>query len=91
MKRWHEERELMLRRWRMEVAKHEGGLTEAMAPVPPTGEEKCHCYRGMGTMRKQRPYGCHRARCGLCKPHKRWPAHTRGRDKRKSIEDSSEW
>jgi len=64
MKRWHEDRDLMLRRWRMELGNHVGGFlgpvkyagaTWQAPPVMACGI-KCHCARGIGTMRKQRPY-----------------------------------
>lgn len=64
MRRWHEERDLMLRRWRQELGNHTGGF---LGPVKMAGQEweappvmacgiDCHCARGIGTMRKQRPY-----------------------------------
>lgn len=67
MRRWHAERELMLRRWRQEIADHEDYPYCALAPIPPSQcDMKCHCYLGPGFMRKNRPYGCGRARCMLC-------------------------
>jgi hypothetical protein len=64
MRRWHEERALMLRRWRMELGNHVGGFAsddsyagqEWLAPPVLACGIKCHCARGIGTMRKQRPY-----------------------------------
>jgi len=72
----------MLRRWRIEIALHEGSFNTitgyshvALAPVPPQDFEVwasmlrcgvCHCYRGMGFMRKRRPLGCNRVRCAFC-------------------------
>jgi hypothetical protein len=64
MRRWHEEVGLMRRRWRMELGNHVGGFMgpEEMANhcwlAPPSEAVgiKCHCARGIGTMRKQRPY-----------------------------------
>jgi hypothetical protein len=82
MKRWHLERDRMLRRWRIEIALHEGSAGTirgyswtALAPVPPqdcevwetiTRGHLCHCYRGMGFLRKSRPLGCNRVRCAFC-------------------------
>jgi hypothetical protein len=48
MKRWHEEVNLMLRRWRQEIKKHttrEGRIVQGC------------CLQGKGFMRKRRPYG----------------------------------
>lgn len=63
MRRWHEERELMIRRWRIEVETHDG----IGAQFPPVAtESSCHCFRGMGTMRKTKPLDCGNPRCSLC-------------------------
>lgn len=81
MRRFQEERALMLRRWRMELGNHTGGILD---PVKSAGEEwlappgnacdvDCHCASGFGTMRKHRPYGCDRARCNLCHYGKWYP------------------
>ena len=68
MRRWHSPRErvIMLRRWRQEIAKHEERAQCSLAPLPPNAAGDCHCYRGAGFMRKRRPFGCSRPRCGLC-------------------------
>jgi hypothetical protein len=70
MRRWHEERALMLRRWREEIAIHEGlwppSCVIVLPPEIPDSSSACHCYRGMGFLRKQRAYGCKRPRCGHC-------------------------
>jgi hypothetical protein len=74
VRRWHEERPLMLRRWRQEIAIHEAWLGAgetgysycALAPLPPTSDEKCHCYRGPGFLRKRKPHDCGNPRCGCC-------------------------
>lgn len=87
MRRWHAERALMLRRWRMEIAEHEEMHHMALPPIPPQScDEPCHCYRGPGFMRKQRPYGCTRPRCGLCHPTKKWGGKSRAKALRKAIE-----
>jgi hypothetical protein len=76
----------MIKRWRQEIAKHEFPkypyLSEA--PVPPDGEEKCHCYLGPGFMRKRRPYGCTVPRCGICHYEKHLPKN-RANEKRAAI------
>lgn len=92
MKRWHQERDLMLHRWRQEIASHVGwsfgskaGYAYcALAPLPPTGEEKCHCYRGPGFMRKRTPFGCSNPRCGICHYEKYLPKN-RGKVRREAI------
>jgi hypothetical protein len=73
MRRWHQEHDLMLRRWRQEIAKHERAPRGTLAPVPPIGEEACHCYRGMGTMRTRSPWDCGNPRCGVCHYDKQHP------------------
>ena len=68
MRRWHSPRErvIMLRRWRLEIAKHEDDPFGS-APLPPVAEGgACHCYRGMGFLRKRKPYDCGNPRCGIC-------------------------
>lgn len=79
----------MLRRWREEIWKHEydyrcENLRGGLAPLPPTpdlcgtGLEPCHCYRGMGFMRKRRPLDCGKTRCGSCHYEKFYlPKHRR--------------
>lgn len=80
MRRWHQEREIMLRRWRQELAKHEG-LRPARVSIPPDGDaETCHCYRGMGFMGKRRPFGCGRPHCLLCHRDKLGDGAVRQRD-----------
>lgn len=56
----------MLRRWRVELAKH------AEDPHP-----ACHCLRGPGFLRKRRPYGCGNPRCGVCHYDKFYARKTR--------------
>lgn len=56
-----------------------------LAPLPPEGDELCHCYRGMGFMRKRRPYGCGRARCGICHGDKLYAPKARERKVREAI------
>jgi hypothetical protein len=90
MRRWHQERDLMLRRWRQEIAKHEASSDEgypyaALAPVPPTGVQGCHCYRGMGTMRKRSPWDCGNPRCGVCH-HEKWLPKARHAARRAAID-----
>jgi hypothetical protein len=78
MRRWHADRERMLRRWRLEIALHGGhdgwrpsgfrGVGE-YAPLPPVYDrcdgKVCHCFRGMGYFRKRHPLDCGK-RCFLC-------------------------
>lgn len=54
----------MLRRWRQELANHSygpgfGGIYPYCSMAPPSLAVgiSCHCARGKGTMRKQRPFG----------------------------------
>ena len=93
MRRWHEERDLMLRRWRVEIAKHEYFLwgRYSLAPIPPVScdEDDCHCYRGPGFLRKRKPYDCGRARCGICHLEKHYPGERRRRDEREAF--NHEW
>lgn len=99
MYRWHRgcERNLMLRRWRAEIAEHEswalGGRTYpngnyawgrwSMAPLPPIiCDDSCHCYKGPGFFRKNRPFGCS---CSMCKSGKLEAKWGRGNRKRNAI------
>lgn len=84
MKRWRSERALMLRRWRQEIAKHEGRHS-GEAPLPPSGDHLCHCYRGAGFLRKRRPHGCGRPRCGICKWGKYYLPKARATKKHEAI------
>lgn len=64
MQRWHKEKALMFRRWKIEMMIHRYDWRN-----PPTDPEACHCAKGIGSMRKRTPAG-HRRRCCLCNPHK---------------------
>jgi hypothetical protein len=87
MRRWHAERVLMLRRWQMEIGEHEDMEYMTLAPIPPRScDERCHCYRGPGFMRKRRPYTCGKPRCGICKPGKVWGRKARATKLRKAID-----
>lgn len=60
MKRWHNEITLMERRWHEEVEDHRD---TAFGYV----HQGCHCLRGMGTTRKNRPFASHSSKtCGMC-------------------------
>lgn len=55
MKRFQMDRPIMVKRWRIEWKKHGRDFGN------------CHCGRGMGTMRKRRPYeGCPSKNCRHC-------------------------
>lgn len=90
MRRWHAERDLMLRRWRQEIAKHEGIENQwpylSLAPVPPENDGDCHCYLGMGFLRKRTPFGCpNGASCWVCHDDKYWASKNRGNERRDAI------
>lgn len=93
MRRWHapRERTIMLRRWRLELANHGyeyGWPYPHCSPAPPGAAAgvDCHCARGIGTMRKQRPYGCGNARCCVCHREKFVEPKRRAATRRKAIE-----
>ena len=54
MRRWHEERSLMLRRWEEEKRKHRGD--DRLWGGAQDGFEQCHCSAGPGLMRKAQPW-----------------------------------
>jgi hypothetical protein len=55
MLRFQLDRPIMVRRWRQEWAQHGRDFGN------------CHCGRGMGTMRKHRPYESHASgKCSVC-------------------------
>ena len=89
MKRWHEERALMFRRWKMEMEKH--GYDWRNPPRPSCAPSKqgvrgvCHCAAGIGSMRKRRPYDCGKARCGLCHWEKFYDLKDRYNKRREAI------
>jgi len=93
MRRWHEERDLMMRRWRMELATHMGACIgpdrrpnqEWPAPPAVSCDVDCHCANGIGTMRKNRVYGCGNPRCGICHFEKYYVPKRRGARKRAEI------
>ena len=72
----------MLRRWQLESEKHR----ISSGPNAGTTEEACHCLRGPGFVRKRRPYGCSRPRCGVCHFEKFYVAKARERRKREAIQ-----
>lgn len=92
MRRWAEERPLMLRRWRQELANHgrwHGGdgdyPWEGLAPPSCAADVDCHCANGIGTMRKNRPYGCSQPRCWLCHYDKFCVPKARANKKRAAV------
>jgi hypothetical protein len=65
----------MLRRWRQELARHgfEVGQPYPWCALAPPGDAEgidCHCARGIGSMRKMRPFGCSKGRTCICRWHK---------------------
>lgn len=89
MRRWHQERNLMLRRWRKELATHVqvgwGQMPrESMVPASTACQVDCHCAAGMGTMRKRTLSG-HSHACWLCNYSKYLPK-ARATKKRAAIE-----
>ncbi len=88
MRRWHapRERAITLRRWREEIAKHED-VWFGQAALPPAADaDACHCYRGMGFLRKRKPYDCGNPRCGVCHGDKFFATKARARRVREAIE-----
>lgn len=87
----------MMRRWRMELGNHTGGILdpiktvgqEWLAPPAMACDVDCHCANGIGTMRKNRPYGCGRAHCGICH-YGKWFKKGRGAKKRAAINSELE-
>ena len=79
------ERAIMLRRWREEIALHERSEF-GWSPLPPAGDDLCHCYRGMGFLRKRKPLDCGRPRCGLCHDEKFHTPKAREARRRAAIE-----
>jgi hypothetical protein len=85
MYRWHAEHNLMLRRWRQELATHNEARHCSLAPPSLAPAVDCHCAQGIGSMRKRRPFGCTKARCFLCHAEKFLPKG-RAAKKRAAIE-----
>lgn len=94
MRRWHQERDLMLRRWRKELNKHGDshphseyhwqGPYDSLVPPAVACEVNCHCANGIGTMRKNR-LDCGKARCEVCHCGK-WFPKSRANKKRAAIQ-----
>lgn len=99
--RWFLERDLMLRRWRLEIAKHEAWMTRNrpgyrkynlfydFAPIPPDLcdiDDPCHCYLGPGFFRKRHPFDCGRSKCGVCHGEKNYGRKNRFNKRREAIE-----
>ena len=92
MRRWHSQKEenIMRRRWRIELGKHswEYGQNYAYLYLAPPGDAEgvsCHCARGVGTMRKQRP-AQHHKHCLLCNGSKYLFKGQRRREKYAAIQ-----
>lgn len=80
MYRWHNERSLMLRRWKEEMGSHRYDWRN-----PPTDPNACHCAQGIGSMRKRTPQGCGNPRCGICHYEKFFLPKARATKKRAAI------
>lgn len=90
MRRWHEEREMMLRRWRFEIAIHEGWPIASLHPIPPVVcDDSCHCYLGPGFFRDRHPLDCGRSQCGVCHTKPIVYRAEKKRERRKAME--REW
>lgn len=81
MRRWHEEKDLMFRRWKQEMRKHGYDWRN-----PPVGRDACHCAAGIGSMRKKRPFDCGVVQCSICHEDKFLPK-ARANKKRAAIEE----
>ena len=88
MRRWHEERSLMLRRWKIEMDKH--GYDWRNPPDPKCDRDSCHCAAGIGSVRKKKPLDCGRPRCGVCHGEKFYAPKRRGATKREEISFASD-
>lgn len=88
MRRWHEERSLMLRRWKMEMRLH--GYDWRNPPDPKCDRNACHCAAGIGSMRKKKPLDCGNPRCGVCHGDKFFGPKARGTKKRDAIRFASD-
>lgn len=76
----------MLRRWRMELAKHSSGFSYGSLAPPSAAEGvDCHCARGIGTMRKSKPFDCGNPQCCICHWEKYWLPKCRAERKRRAI------
>lgn len=95
MYRWHSEKNLMLRRWREEISKHEFNDYPyySLAPIPAEKKDDiCHCYRGMGFLRKKSPWDCGNSRCAVCHYSKFNTSKNRNNIRRNSIQENlSSW
>jgi len=68
MKRFHDERAIMIKRWRQEWLNHGRNFGN------------CHCGLGYGTMRKHRPNESHPSRsCSFCRLDRLWAKQARRR------------
>ena len=84
MKRWHQERSLLLRRWAVEKDKHRPNWGR-FKKSELDGDE-CHCLRGPGFLRKRKPYDCGTPRCPLCHFEKFYVSKARATKRREAIE-----
>lgn len=76
MKRWHEEIALLKNRWKLELEKHFSPNSRYGNPFSLGARlvfPDCHCLRGMGFVRKRRPFDCGHPRCWWCHGEKYWP------------------
>ncbi len=87
MKRWHAERNLMLRRWRQRLAMVSDGYSH-MALAPPSeapGRWERH-QKGIGAHRSRKPLDCGHPRCGCCHGEKFYAPKARAAKRRAAIE-----
>lgn len=80
MRRWHQEVEIMSKRWQEEMRNHGYDWRN-----PPTDRNACHCVRGVGSMRKRTPHGHHR-HCLMCNGEKYLFKTRRRRESHASIQ-----
>lgn len=79
MLRFQLDRPIMVKRWYVEWVAHGRDFGN------------CHCGKGMGTMRKHRPYEGHGKRCSICGLEQLWARMARRRERYGQRKMISEW
>ena len=79
MRRWHEEAPRLRKLWKQELQKHQVRMWWHLTGGTPESERyvfgvklyglQCHCEKGVGVIRKRKPYAHSRSTC-LCKAEK---------------------